>query len=164
MVVEWLALGIGILALITSIITISLSYRTQRTSLIHDLAMKRINAYQRADGEGNKAYEERLVNFFEYLALLIIKKEISEKIAKELFLDDLRNLFKFHKEIISRNNSWDYIHQLNTKWNLKIQPQKQKITIEKEKNIFRRLEEIGIKSQRKKKAKKKPRKKKKLIR
>lgn len=141
MIVEWLALSVAFISLIIALITGVMNYHTQRTSLIHDLASKRLDVYQRRNGEGEKAFEERIVNFYEYIALLTVKREIPWRISEELFLDDFKNLFEFHDKIIKENDCWNYIHVLAKRWKIEnmVEP---KLTKKEKENLFSKLEEI----------------------
>lgn len=107
---------IAILAFIISIVSIYYARRTQRDSLLHNISMARIELWAEKEKEKPKIRFERLVNFYEYISFLTIRKEINKKYAKELFKDDIDNLFERGEKQIREDKSWKDVVTLYEMW------------------------------------------------
>lgn len=78
--------------------------------------MARIELWAKKEKEKPKIRFERLVNFYEYISFLTIRNEISKKCSKELFKDDINNLFKEGEKQIREDGSWKDIITLYEIW------------------------------------------------
>lgn len=107
---------IAFLALLISAVTVYYARETQRNSLIHSLSLQRLTIWNKKQGEKKNIHIERIGNFYEYITFLVSRGEIDEIKAKELFLDDIKNLFDVGRSVINRNNSWKYLKLYHTKW------------------------------------------------
>lgn len=107
---------IALLAFIISIVAIKYTRKTQRNSLLHNLSMSRIEIWAKKNEESSEIHFERLVNFYEYISFLTLKNEINKKYSKELFKDDINNLFEKGGQQIRKNGSWKDIITLYEKW------------------------------------------------
>ena len=107
---------ITLLATFIAFISFYYQRRTQRENLIHNLSMERINLYEKKYKETEEAYIERIINFYEYVSLLILKGRIDKKIAMELFKEDIQNIFKEYAKKIKENGCWKDIIKLNDIW------------------------------------------------
>lgn len=115
-VIENPEITIAILAFIVSIVSVFYTRKTQKDTLLHNISMARIELWTKKSDEKPKIYFERLVNFYEYIAFLTIRKEINKKYAKELFKDDIDNLFERGEKQIREDKSWKDVVTLYEMW------------------------------------------------
>lgn len=110
--------GIGLFAVIINCILVISIYNTNKILLLSEVTFKRLELYCRKEAEGQKTFEERIINFYEYVAFLVINNKLPKKLTKDLFFSDYKNLLKFHKKTIEDNNSWKDIKTLMVKWQI----------------------------------------------
>ncbi len=106
-------------AVIISLISILFAFKKQKITILHDLVKIRFETYKKIGGENVRKRGERIGNFFEYLAILINKRIINKKIAKELFEKDFQTFLKKYKDLIKDNKSWKHLHKLKKKFRFK---------------------------------------------
>jgi hypothetical protein len=113
-----------LIAILIPILIFCFSRKIQRDPILNALAIGRINLWTKKTGETKHSWVWRIINFYEYLAFLVIKNKVNENDAKELFLTDIISLFKKRKKTISKSKDWKFLMPLYKRWVLH-KPQKQ---------------------------------------